>query len=373
MPRKGFTEEQIGVALRQAEAGTAVAEICRKLGIAEPTFYRWKRKYAGLGISEIRRLKQLEDENRRLKQVVADLTLDKAMLQDVAILTGRGPPKVVTPSCRRDVVAHLEAAYRVSERCACRATGFPRSSQRYRSRAAPQGELRLRLKELAAARVRYGYRRLHVLLRREGWSVNAKRIYRLYKEEGLVIRVKTPRRKRSCRYRGERAGISEPNQTWAMDFMSDRLFDGRPLRILTIVDCHSRESLAIEPRARFRAFHVVEVLDALFRERGLPKTIRCDNGPEFAGRVLDQWAFFNQVELDFSRPATPTDNAYIESFNARLRQELLNASWFTSLAEARAGLEAWRKEYNEDRPHTALNNRTPKQYLAEMRAAAKVA
>jgi len=280
---------------------------------------------------------------------------------------------VVTPSCRRDVVAHLEAAYRVSERCACRATGFPRSSQRYRSRAAPQGELRLRLKELAAARVRYGYRRLHVLLRREGWSVNAKRIYRLYKEEGLVIRVKMPRRKRSCRYRGERAGISEPNQTWAMDFMSDRLFDGRPLRILTIVDCHSRESLAIEPRARFRAFHVVEVLDALFRERGLPKTIRCDNGPEFAGRVLDQWAFFNQVELDFSRPATPTDNAYIESFNARLRQELLNASWFTSLAEARACMEAWRKEYNEDRPHTALNNRTPKQYLAEMRAAAKVA
>src|SRR2546422_3006906 len=127
------------------------------------------------------------------------------------------------------------------------------------------------------------------------------------------------------------------------------------------------------PLARPRRSHVVEVLDALFRERGLPKTIRCDNGPEFAGRVLDQWAFFNQVELDFSRPATPTDNAYIESFNARLRQELLNASWFTSLAEARAGLEAWRKEYNEDRPHTALNNRTPKQYLAEMRAAAKVA
>jgi putative transposase len=222
-------------------------------------------------------------------------------------------------------------------------------------------------------RVRYGYRRLQVLLRRDGWSVNAKRIYRLYKEEGLVIRQKTPKRKRSCRYRGERAEISEPNQTWAMDFISDRLFDGRPFRILTIVDCHSRESLAIEPRGSFRAGNVVEALDRLARERGLPKTIRCDNWPEFAGRMLDQWAFFNQVELDFSRPATPTDNAYIESFNARLRQELLNASWLTSLAEAGACMEGWRKEYHEDRPHAALQNQTPKQYLDEARAAAKVA
>ena len=193
------------------------------------------------------------------------------------------------------------------------------------------------------------------------------------KEEGLVIRQKTPRRKRSCRYRGERTEISAPNQAWAMDFMSDRLFEGRPYRILTIIVCHSRESLAIEPRASFRAFHVVEVLDRLVRERGLPTTIRCDNGPEFAGRVLDQWAFFNRVELDFSRPARPTDNAHIESFNARLRQELLNAMWFTSLVDARACMETWRKEYNQDRPHTALQNRTPREFIEEARAAARVA
>lgn len=220
----------------------------------------------------------------------------------------------------------------------------------------------MRLKELAQARVRYGYRRLHVLLRREGWTANHKRVYRLYKQEGLVIRPKTPRRKRSCRYRGERPEISAPNQTWAMDFMSDTLFDGRRYRVLTIVDCHSRESLAIEPRQSFRAFHVMEALDRIARERGLPKTIRCDNGPEFAGRVLDQWAFFNQVQLDFSRPATPTDNAFIESFNASVRKELLNASWFASLAEARAKMDAWRKEYNEDRPHTSLQNQTPREY-----------
>jgi putative transposase len=221
--------------------------------------------------------------------------------------------------------------------------GFSRTSHRYRSRAAAQAELRLRIKELALVRVRYGYRRLHVLLRREGWSVNHKRVYRLYMEEGLAIRRKTPKRKRSCRYRGERTEPVARNDTWAMDFMSDRLFDNRAYRILTILDCHSRESLATEPRQSFRAANVVDVLDRLIREHGKPKTIRCDNGPEFAGRVLDQWAFYNRIELDFSRPATPTDNAYIESFNARLRQELLNASWFALLAEASAGLEAWKR------------------------------
>jgi putative transposase len=210
--------------------------------------------------------------------------------------------------------------------------------------------------------VRYGYRRLHVLLRREGWPVNHKRVYRLYRLEGLVIRQKTPRRKRSSRYRGDRLQVSGPNQTWAMDFVSDSLFDGRQIRILTVVDCYTRESLSVEPRASFGASHVVEVLDRLVRQRGVPQTIRCDNGPEFAGRMLDQWAFFNRVELDFSRPATPTDNAYIESFNARLRQELLNASWFLSLADARSRMEAWRKEYNQERPHTALKNMTPHEY-----------
>ena len=279
----------------------------------------------------------------------------------------------MTPSRRRDVIKHFCLAYRVSERRACRVAGFARASQRYRSVADPQDELRLRLKELAASRVRYGYRRLHVLLRREGWPVNHKRIYRLYRLEGLIIRQKTPRRKRSSRYRGDRLDISRPNQTWAMDFVSDTLFDGRPIRVLTVVDCHTRESLAIEPRASFGAFHVAEVLDRISRDRGHPKSIRCDNGPEFAGRLLDQWAFFNQIELDFSRPATPTDNAYIESFNARLRQELLNASWFLSLADAKVRMEAWRKEYNEERPHSALRNLTPNEYVSRAREPAGVA
>lgn len=157
-----------------------------------------------------------------------------------------------------------------------------------------------------------------------------------------------------------------------MDFMSDALFDGRPFRLLTVVDCCSREGLATVPRANFRAFHVVEVLDRLVVERGKPKTIRVDNGPEFAGRLLDQWAYLNGVALDFSRPETPTDNAFIEAFNARVRVECLNASWFLSLADARERIEAWRVDYNTERPHSSLGHLTPRAFARQAGAARKI-
>jgi putative transposase len=279
----------------------------------------------------------------------------------------------VRPALRRDVVAVLQDSYRVSERRACSATGFHRSAQRYRSRRDPQVELRMRLRDLAAVRVRYGYRRLHVLLRREGWPVNHKRTYRLYAEEGLSIRTKLPRRKRAWRYRQGRPGAAAPNEIWAMDFMSDGLFDGRPIRILTVVDIHTREALSTHPRANFRAAQVVEILDGLVRLRGKPKSLRVDNGPEFAGRLLDHWAYLNGVEIDFSRPGKPTDNAFIEAFNSRLRAECLNASWFLSLADARDRLEAWRREYNEERPHGSLGNLTPRAFAEQAQQARRVA
>jgi putative transposase len=188
---------------------------------------------------------------------------------------------MVRPALRRDVVGVLRGTYGISERRACFAMGFQRSVQRYSSRSDPQVELRMRLRDLAAARVRYGYRRLHVLLRREGWPVNHKRTYRLYAEEGLSIRTKLPRRKRAWRYRQARPGAAAPNEVWAMDFMSDQLFDARPIRILTVVDIHTREGLSTHPRANFRAAQVVEVLDHLVRNRGRPKSLRVDNGPEF--------------------------------------------------------------------------------------------
>jgi putative transposase len=279
---------------------------------------------------------------------------------------------MTTPSRRRETVSYLQTAYGVSERRACRVTGTSRATCRYRSQADPLIALRQRVREVATTRVRWGYRRIHVLRRREGWTVNHKRIYRVYRDEGLSIRARTPRRRRSPQYREARPAVTATNQTWAMDFVSDTLFDGQHIRLFAVMDCFTRESLAIVPRVQFRAAHVVEVLDRLVRERGTPQTIRCDNGPEFAGWLLDQWAYFQGVTLDFSRPAKPTDNAYIESFNARLRQELLNASWFLSLADARERTEVWRKEYNEDRPHSSLGDLTPEEF-AKTRTPEKVA
>ena len=203
--------------------------------------------------------------------------------------------------------------------------------------------------------------------------MNHKRLYRLYCEEGLSIRTRSPKRRRSCRYRSGRSEVGAMNDVWAMDFMSDRLFDGKPFRILTIVDCYTREALATSARTNFRAYQVIDELDRLARIRGRPRSIRVDNGPEFAGRLLDQWAYLNKVELDFSRPGKPTDNAYIEAFNSRVRQECLNASWFLSMADARNRINEWRTDYNENRPHSSLGNLTPSDFAAQLNPTQKVA
>ena len=231
----------------------------------------------------------------------------------------------------------------------------------------------MHLKELAESRVRYGYRRLHILLQREGWHVNHKRLYRLYCEEGLSIRTRGPNRRRASRYRSGRSEADGMNDVWAMDFMSDRLFDEKPFRILTVVDCFTREALVTAARKNFCVYQVICELDRLARIRSKPRSIRVDNGPEFAGRLLDQWAYLNKVELDFSRPGKPADNAYIEAFNGRLRQEWLNASWFLSMADARTQINDWRTDYNENRPHSSLGNLTPSDFAAQLNQTRKAA
>ena len=187
---------------------------------------------------------------------------------------------MVRPGVRRDVVSVFRGAYQISEQRACSAMGFFRSSQRYRSRRDPKTALRMRLKDLAEVRVRYGYRRLHVLLRREGWAVNHKCTYRVYVEEGLSIRTTLPRGKRAWRIRQGRPEVGGPNEVWSLDFMADQLFDRRPFRILTVLDVHTREALSTAPKASFRAAQVVEVLDQLARIRGKPKGLGVDNGPD---------------------------------------------------------------------------------------------
>ena len=255
-------------------------------------------------------------------------------------------------------------AYRVSECRAWEVLTLPRASHCYKSVADEQAVLRMRSRDLAQARVSYGYRRLHVLLRREGWKVNHKRVYRLYCQEGLMLRNKKPKRHVWCQRRVERPVAAGVDESWSMDFMSDELFDGRRIRLLTIVDNFTRESLAIKVAANTKVEAVVEVLQRLMARRRLPRTIRVDNGPEFTSKRLDQWAYLNGVELDFSRSGKPTDKAFIEAFNGRFRQECLNENWFLSLADAEEKVETWRRHYNGERPHSALGTLSPRQFAA---------
>ena len=217
----------------------------------------------------------------------------------------------------------------------------------------------MRLRELAHVRVSYGYRRLHVLLGREGWSVNHKRVYRLYRLEGLGIRRQKPRRRVACVKREIQPTAESRNECWSMDFVSDQLFDGRRLRVLVVVDNHTRECLVLDVNSKIGGMDVVTALERITPEQGLPKRIKVDNGPEFISKDLDRWAYWNHVELDFSRPGRPSDNALVEAFNSRFRQECLNEHWFLSLEDARRKITSWQIEYNTERPHSALGYRSP--------------
>jgi putative transposase len=237
-----------------------------------------------------------------------------------------------------------------------------RSTYYYQSVADEQAELKIRIRDIAQSRVSYGYRRIHVMLQREGWKINHKRVYRIYKQEGLMMRPKRPRRHVTASRRMERPEATQPNECWSMDFMSDALYNGQRIRLLTLVDNFTRESPVIKVEEHLGGQAVVEALVQVSAVRGIPKKIRVDNGPEFTSKRLDQWAYLNQVELDFSRPGKPTDNAFIEAFNGRLREECLNQNWFLSLEDAFEKVETWRREYNETRPHGALDNLAPLEF-----------
>jgi len=258
---------------------------------------------------------------------------------------------------------YIRVSYKVSERKACHALGFARSSNRYKSIADRQDFLRIRLRDLAAVRVNYGYRRLHILLAREGWRINHKRVYRLYTEEGLMMRRKRPKRRFvSSTVRQARPAVQSKNECWSMDFVADQLVDGRRLRVLTIVDNFTRESMGLHAAQNIKGDDVVSVLDRIIADSGKPVRIQVDNGSEFTSRSMDLWAYLNKVKLDFSRPGKPTDNAFIESFNGKFRAECLNENWFLSLADARDKIEQWRGDYNHHRPHSSLGNLTPAQF-----------
>lgn len=253
----------------------------------------------------------------------------------------------------------MRTEWGVSIRRACGVIRLDTSSYHYRARRPDQAALQARMKEICETRVRYGYRRVHVLLRREGWCVNMKKVRRIYGEMGLQLRNKRPKRRVTAKLRDDRKAANGPCETWAMDFVHDQLATGRRIKVLTVVDTYSRFSPVIDPRFSYRAEDVVATLDAVCAAVGTPRTIRVDQGSEFISRDLDLWAYQRGVELDFSRPGKPTDNAFIEAFNGRLRAECLNAHWFLSLADAREKMETWRRYYNEDRPHGAIGYKPP--------------
>ena len=268
---------------------------------------------------------------------------------------------MVRPAARREAVAHLRDAFDMSERRACRIIGAGRSSVRYRATRADDAELRGRLKALAAERRRFGYRRLHVLLRREGHAVNAKKVQRLYREEQLTVRRRRGR-KRAISTRAPLALPQGPNQRWSLDFVSDQLTDGRRFRILAVVDDCTRECLALVADTSLSGRRVARELDHLVRLRGRPKAIVSDNGTEFTANAILGWADETGIGWHYIAPGKPQQNGFIESFNGRLRDELLNETLFHSLPHARAVLEAWRRDYNEERPHSRLGWMTPQAY-----------
>ena len=360
MGRKRHTPEQIITGLREAEVGLArgksVKLISRELGITEQTYYRWRREYGGMKVSQARRLKELERENGRLKRAVADLTLDKLIVEEAA------QGKLLSPERRRRCVVRVRQQLGASERRACRVLGQPRTTQRRaRKVASDEGALRGDIVRLASRFGRYGYRRVTDMLRIEGWGVNHKRVERIWRQEGLKVPERQPKRGRlwlndgSCirlrpLYRGH---------VWSYDFVASRTHDGRALKLLTVLDEHTRECLAIVVARKIRSHDVLEVLADLFVRHGPAEYLRSDNGPEFTAKLVRRWLGRVGVETLFIEPGSPWENGYNESFNGKLRDELLNGEIFYSLAQAAVLVEQWRREYNTVRPHSACGGFPP--------------
>jgi putative transposase len=270
---------------------------------------------------------------------------------------------VVTATAKRAVVGFLQESYELSQRRACEAIGFLRSTCRYLRRRRDDARLRQRIKELAEKRPRFGYRRLWLMLQRERFHVNPKRVHRVYREEGLQVRRR--RRKRVSLVRHPLVAPRRPNERWSIDFMRDTLGDAKAFRTFNVVDDLTRECLAIEVAKSIPGARVVRVLGCIAANRGYPERMVMDNGPELAGEALDEWAYRNGVELHFITPGRPVENAYIESFNGKFRDECLNEHWFSTLDDARQTIEEWRRDYNEERPHSALGGLPPREYAAQ--------
>ncbi|WP_310621596.1 IS3 family transposase [Flexibacterium corallicola] len=352
--------EEIVVKLRQVEVlmgqGMARLDAIRQIGVTEQTYYRWKKKYGGMGTEQLKELKRLQKENERLRRAVSDLTLDKLILTEAA----KG--KLLSPARRRACINHIRSQVKVSERRVCRVLGQHRSTQRrFPKGRADEDQLVADMIELARQYGRYGYRRIAALLREAGWQVNDKRVERLWRREGLKVPMKQPKQGRLWLNDGSciRLRPQYRNHVWSYDFVHHRTDDGRAFRTLNILDEYTRECLAIRVKRKLNASEVIDALTDLFILRGIPAYIRSDNGPEFVAEAVQKWIKSVGAQTAYIEPGSPWENGYCESFNGRMRDELLNGEIFYSLHEAQIIIERWRKHYNTKRPHSALGYRPP--------------
>jgi len=342
MANKRPKPEEIVTKLRQVEVltgqGMPRLDAIRQISVTEQTYYRWKKKYGGMGTDQLKELKRLQQENERLRRAVSDLTLDKLILAEAA------------------------KGNFFSERRACRVLRQHRSTQRKVPVGRPDEErLVADMIELTRQYGRYGYRRIAALLRDAGWDVNDKRVERLWRREGLKVPMKQPKKGRLWLNDGScvRLRPEYRNHVWSYDFVHCRTDDGRAFRTLNIIDEYSRECLAIRVDRKLNSGNVIDALSDLFILRGIPSFIRSDNGPEFIAQAVQDWINAVGAKTAYIEPGSPWENGYCESFNARFRDEFLNGEIFYSLREAQILIEEWRKHYNTKRPHSALGYRPP--------------
>ena len=271
----------------------------------------------------------------------------------------------MTPAAKRDAVDHLCKTHEVSQRRACSVLGVDRSSVRYRSVLPDDADLRKAMKAVAEARRRFGYRRVHVMLERQGWQVNQKKLRRLYAEEKLQVKRRGGR-KRALGTRRPMVVPDRPNERWSLDFASDAFTDGRRFRVLAIVDDFSRECLGLVADTSLSGLRVIRELSEIMRHRGRPKTIVSDNGTELTSMAVLRWCQDTGIGWHYIAPGNPTQNAFVERFIGSLRDELLNETLFATLAEAKTHVTAWKEDYNRNRPHSSLGNLTPDEFAAKM-------
>ncbi|MES0447947.1 MAG: IS3 family transposase [Desulfobacterales bacterium] len=362
MVRKLHSPELIITKLREAEIllnqGANIGEASRKIGVTEQTYYRWRKEYGGMRVEQAKRLKVMEKENARLKKLVAELSIDISILKEVA------GGKLLSPSKRRQAILFVQRKLGISERRACTVLGQARKTQRRTPGITDEEEqLRARIVELATQYGRYGYRRITALLKQntEERPVNHKRVERIWRMEGLKVPKKQPKRRRLWLNDGSciRLRPEHKDHVWSYDFVMAWTANGKAFRILVIIDEYTRECLAMLVARHITSGDVIEQLYELFLLRGVPEHIRSDNGPEFTAKAVRKWLNRVGVKTLFIEPGSPWENGYVESFNSKLRDELLNGEVFTTLFEARIIIEQWRREYNEIRPHSALGYRPP--------------